>query len=72
MGEMLGPVGGRIVADVFLGLLQADPNSYIQAPWSPTLPQLICTAPLTSRIRRRFQSMPRRRTRSRSRQGREM
>ncbi len=39
-GETLGPVGGRIVAEVFLGLLQLDPNSYIQAPWSPTLPQV--------------------------------
>jgi hypothetical protein len=36
-GEQLGPVGGRIVAEVLLGLLAADPNSYLrQAPrWTP-------------------------------------
>lgn len=39
-GETLGPVGGRIVAEVFLGLLRLDPSSYIHAPWSPTLPQI--------------------------------
>lgn len=38
--EMLGPVGGRIVAEVFVGLLTADRLSYInvQPNWSPTLP----------------------------------
>ncbi len=37
-GEHLGPVGGRIVAEVFLGLLQADSQSYLrQDPdWTPT------------------------------------
>jgi hypothetical protein len=39
-GETLGPVGGRIVAEVFLGLLELDPNSYIRQPWSPSLPQI--------------------------------
>lgn len=39
-GLHLGPVGGRIVAEVFLGLIQLDPNSYLNAKgWRPTLPQ---------------------------------
>ncbi len=39
-GLHLGPVGGRIVAEVFLGLLQMDSTSYMSAEpdWSPTLP----------------------------------
>lgn len=39
-GLHLGPVGGRIVGEVFIGLLQADPNSYVNAQphWQPTLP----------------------------------
>ncbi len=39
-GEYLGEVGGRIVAEVLLGLLQADPTSYLNAPdaWTPSLP----------------------------------
>ena len=38
-GQRLGPVGGRIVADVFVGLLQNDRASYLtQDPnWNPTL-----------------------------------
>jgi hypothetical protein len=34
----LGPVGGRIVAEVFIGLLAADPSSYLaMAPgWTPS------------------------------------
>jgi hypothetical protein len=38
-GQMLGPVGGRIVAEVFIGLLQGDRMSYLrQDPdWTPTL-----------------------------------
>ncbi|MBA3419146.1 MAG: peroxidase [Geodermatophilaceae bacterium] len=37
-GEHLGPVGGRIVAEVFLGLIQGDSQSYLrQDPdWTPT------------------------------------
>ncbi len=37
MSPRLGPVGGRIVAEVFLGLLFADPSSYLNvAPgWHP-------------------------------------
>jgi Animal haem peroxidase len=40
-GLHLGPVGGRIVAEVFLGLLQTDPGSYLSARprWRPTLPR---------------------------------
>jgi hypothetical protein len=39
-GEHLGPVGGRIVAEVFVGLLEDDPDSYLAADpsWTPTLP----------------------------------
>jgi hypothetical protein len=40
-GLHLGPVGGRIVAEVLLGLLEADPSSYLrQRPqWTPELPR---------------------------------
>jgi hypothetical protein len=39
-GLHLGPVAGRIVAEVFIGLLQTDPTSYLttQPNWTPTLP----------------------------------
>jgi len=39
-GEQLGEVGGRIVAEVLLGLIDGDPNSYRNAPtqWRPELP----------------------------------
>ena len=39
-GLRLGPTGARIVAEVFVGLLQLDPNSYfnVQPGWVPTLP----------------------------------
>ena len=39
-GLHLGPVGGRIVAEVFIGLLQTDAGSYVSAQprWRPTLP----------------------------------
>jgi hypothetical protein len=38
-GQFLGPVGGRIVAEVMLGLLRVDPASYLtrQPTWEPTL-----------------------------------
>jgi hypothetical protein len=38
-GEQLGPVGGRIVAEVFLGLIEGDRSSYLsQEPdWQPFL-----------------------------------
>jgi Animal haem peroxidase len=36
----LGPVGGRIVAEVLIGLLEGDPLSYLSVnpTWTPTLP----------------------------------
>ena len=39
-GLRLGPVGGRIVSEVFIGLLNLDPSSYlnVQPDWVPTLP----------------------------------
>ena len=39
-GLRLGPMGARIVAEVFIGLLQLDPDSYlsVQPGWVPTLP----------------------------------
>jgi hypothetical protein len=39
-GLQLGPVGGRIVAEVFIGLLESDPGSYLasRSRWRPTLP----------------------------------
>ena len=37
-GHHLGPVGGRIVAEVIVGLIQGDPFSYLnqQPDWTPT------------------------------------
>jgi hypothetical protein len=39
-GDRLGPVGGRIVAEVLIGLVRADPTSYLslEPDWEPTLP----------------------------------
>jgi hypothetical protein len=39
-GEQLGPCGGRIVAEVLIGILDADPGSYRakDPEWTPTLP----------------------------------
>jgi hypothetical protein len=39
-GLRLGPVGGRIVGEVFIGLLKADAESYLTAQpnWKPVLP----------------------------------
>jgi hypothetical protein len=39
-GRRLGPVGGRIVAEVFIGVLEGDRQSYLrQDPeWTPSLP----------------------------------
>jgi hypothetical protein len=39
-GERLGPCGGRIVAEVLIGILDADPESYRanEPDWTPTLP----------------------------------
>jgi Animal haem peroxidase len=39
----LGPVGGRIVAEVLVGLLSGDPLSYLSVDpnWTPTLPSRV-------------------------------
>ena len=39
-GLRLGPVGSRIVGEVFIGLLKADDSSYLAARphWTPVLP----------------------------------
>lgn len=39
-GRRLGPTGARLVAEVLLGMLAADPSSYLHAPalWTPSLP----------------------------------
>jgi hypothetical protein len=39
-GDQLGPVGGRIVAEVLLGIIDGDPGSYraVKPDWKPTLP----------------------------------
>jgi hypothetical protein len=38
-GERLGPVGARLVAEVFVGLVQGDKDSFLSQPaWTPTLP----------------------------------
>jgi hypothetical protein len=46
-GDRLGPVGGRIVAEVLVGLLEHDPTSVLRAPaaWQPrtTLADLLMT-----------------------------
>ena len=41
-GERLGPVGARIVTEVFIGLLEGDGLSYLsqQPNWKPFLPTL--------------------------------
>ena len=39
-GDRLGPVGGRIVAEVLVGIVDADPESFrsVDPDWTPTLP----------------------------------
>ncbi len=38
-GRQLGPVGGRIVGEVFIGILELDRDSYLrERNWRPTLP----------------------------------
>ena len=45
-GARLGPVGGRIVAEVLIGLLDGDPTSYlrVEPTWKP--PGLVGQAPI--------------------------
>jgi hypothetical protein len=47
--ERLGPVGGRIMAEVLVGLLQRDPNSYLylDPSWKPTAPIAPATGKFT-------------------------
>ncbi len=42
-GERLGPTGGRIVAEVLIGLLQGDPSSFLRTSpgWRPELPSAV-------------------------------
>jgi hypothetical protein len=42
-GDALGPVGGRIVGEVLVGIIDADPESFraLQPGWTPTLPSHI-------------------------------
>jgi hypothetical protein len=39
-GDRLGPVGGRIVGEVLVGIIDADPESFrsVAPNWTPTLP----------------------------------
>jgi hypothetical protein len=39
-GDRLGPVGGRIVGEVLVGIVDADPESFraVEPGWLPTLP----------------------------------
>jgi hypothetical protein len=39
-GDRLGPVGGRIVGEVLVGIIDADPGSFrsVDPAWTPTLP----------------------------------
>ena len=39
-GEQLGPIGGTIVGEVLVGIIDADPESFraIEPDWTPTLP----------------------------------
>ena len=38
-GARLGQIGGRIVGEVFFGLVEGDPNSFRSKPeWKPRLP----------------------------------
>jgi hypothetical protein len=39
-GDRLGPVGGRIVGEVLVGIIDADPESFrsVDRSWTPTLP----------------------------------
>ncbi len=55
-GEYLGPVGGRIVAEVLLGLLAADPTSYLRVDpsWTPASESANGGAPPTEGSERVF------------------
>lgn len=41
-GKRLGPVGTRIIAEVFIGIVQGDEGSYLSQPgWTPHLPAAV-------------------------------
>ena len=42
-GQRLGPVGSRIISEVFVGLVHGDQNSFLwrEANWKPSLPAKI-------------------------------
>lgn len=44
--EHLGPVGGRIVAEVILGILKADPFCFlrVEPAWTPVLPRAVAAS----------------------------
>ena len=48
-GLSLGPVGGRIVTETLIGLLRADPNSYLSADprFTPSLGSDLALGPNT-------------------------
>ena len=48
-GRQLGPVGGRIMAETLVGLLQRDPNSYLylDPSWKPAPPIATTTGKFT-------------------------
>jgi hypothetical protein len=52
-GDLLGPVGGRIVAEVLVGLIDADTTSFRHSKqeWKPkkTLSELLAEGPSDSR-----------------------
>jgi len=51
-GQRLGPVGGRIVAETIIGLLQMDPGSYLNNGFRPSLPsQTAGTFKMTDMLR---------------------
>jgi hypothetical protein len=39
-GDRLGPIGGRIVGEVLVGIIESDPESFrsVEPSWTPTLP----------------------------------
>lgn len=52
-GELLGPVGGRIVAEVLIGLLYQDRLSFLRVEpnWEPTFPKVGGTFEMSDLIR---------------------
>jgi hypothetical protein len=54
-GAHLGPVAGRIVAEVFVGLMKRDPSSFLRAEpqWTPTLGSVAGTFGVADVVRAR-------------------